>query len=54
LAEADVINRGFILAGYGIGTNGTTLFVNAATCSLKKVSLNQPIVIDLEARTDTA
>jgi len=38
---------GHIHEGYGVTTNGQTIFVNASTCTLKYLPTNPPLVVDL-------
>lgn len=42
---------GHIHEGYGATTDDTTVFVNAATCSLRYKPTNPPLVFDLPNKT---
>ena len=39
---------GHIHEDYGILTDGTTIFINASTCSLQYIPNNPPIIFDLD------
>eukprot|EP00753_Platysulcus_tardus_P006847 PLAT14632.1.p1 GENE.PLAT14632.1~~PLAT14632.1.p1 ORF type:complete len:324 (+),score=85.68 PLAT14632.1:47-973(+) len=43
---------GHIHEGYGMSTDGTTLFVNASTCTLRYRPVQKPIVIDVPIAAD--
>ena len=38
-------------AGYGVSTDGHTMFINCSTCNLAYQPLNPPIIFDLPNRT---
>ena len=38
----------FALTGYGVLTNGETVFINAATCNKKYQPVNKPLVFTLK------
>eukprot|EP00128_Syssomonas_multiformis_P009588 Colp12_sorted_trinity150504_noHs@30605 len=45
---------GHIHEAYGMTTNGQTVFINAATCTLGYKPINMPIIFDLPIRTSPA
>ena len=36
------------ITGYGLFTNGTTLYANASTCNFQKEPFNPPICVDIK------
>lgn len=42
---------GHIHEGYGVSTNGTTVFINASTCTYRYAPTNRPIIFDIVPRS---
>ena len=40
----------FLLTGYGVLTNGETVFINASTCNKKYQPVNKPLVFTLKSK----
>jgi hypothetical protein len=38
----------FWILGYGMSSDGTTIFINASTCNLMYRAINKPVVFDIE------
>ena len=40
----------FVLLGYGVMTNGDTVFINASTCNKKYEPVNKPVVFTFKTK----